>query len=468
MPVYLSQTAHGVKDCGASGRVLCCGAANQGGMTMLFSDSRSLYEAFDSWSAAMRPFSAAAGEIANLLNDHRNAPYLPDLWRAAPGFLAARRAASAWWYLAAIFTRAYDKPAWAITRTEVNGKPCGVAVETVAEKPFCTLIRFAKTVEVKQPKMLVVAPMSGHYATLVRDTVESLLPHYDVYVTDWVNARDVPLSEGGFDLDAFVDYLISFSHKLAPNLHVMAICQPVVPLFMATCLMSSARDTRAPASCVLIGGPLDTAQSPTGVNTLAMDNPIDRFQRNVIALVPPRYPGAMRLVYPGFMQLAGFMSMNPDKHAQSLRNAVQNFIEGDFAGARKTVMFYLEYFSVMDLTAEFYLQTINSIFKENRLAQGRLLSRGRPVDPKAVESIALLAIEGEKDDICGRGQTKAALALCANLPADKKRYHLQKDVGHYGQFSGSKFRKYVLPVIQEFTAAQGKARAAARAPKAVA
>lgn len=434
----------------------------------MFTDSRSAYETFDMWSASIRPFSAAAQEIADLLNDARNTPYIPQLSRSVPGFLAARRGASSFWYLAAHFTRAYDKPQWGITQTEVAGKTCGIAPRVIAKKPFCELVHFEKTAHVKQPKMLVVAPMSGHYATLLRDTIEGLLPHYDVYVTDWINAREVPMSEGGFDLDDFVDYLIDFAHQLAPNLHMMAVCQPVIPLFMASCLMSSMSDPAAPSSCIVIGGPLDTTQSPTEVNDLATSNPIDWFQQHVIALVPRRYPGAMRLVYPGFMQLMGFMSMNPDKHAQSIRNAIQKFIEGDFEGAAKTGTFYREYFSVMDMTAEFYLQTINSIFKENRLAEGRLLSRGRIVDPKAVTSIGMLAIEGENDDICGLGQTKAALELCTNLPASKKRYHLQKGVGHYGQFSGSKFRKFIVPVIQEFTAAQEENRASSRGPKAVA
>lgn len=430
-------------------------------------DNRSLYGIFDTYSALLQPFSAYAREWAELLNDSKTSPLCSRFFENAPWALRARRGVAAWWALASHFTHVYAKPEWGITETEVDGKTYGIARRVVTKKAFCELIHFEKTgAALGQPKMLVVAPMSGHYATLLRDTVEGLLPHYDVYVTDWINARDVPMAEGGFDLDDYVDYLIDFSRILAPDLHVLAVCQPVVPVFMAACLMSSAKDDKAPASCILIGGPIDTEQSPTEVNELAMDNPITWFQSHVLSMVPSRHKGAMRLVYPGFLQLSGFMSMNPDKHTASIQGAVRKFIEGDFEGARRTGSFYREYFAVMDMTAEFYLQTICSIFKQNRLANGDLLSRGRPVLPNDVTDIGMLAIEGANDDICGRGQTKAALDLCANLPADRKTYHLQEGVGHYGQFSGSKFRKFVVPVIRKFTAAQERAKRPSNANRA--
>ena len=417
-------------------------------------DNTSSYGMFDTMNMLLQPFSAFAHEMGEMFNDRINTPYISDLANQAPAAMTGRRGIASYWYLASAFTKSYKKPAWNINETTVSGKSCGVVARVVDKKPFCELVHFEKTGNPKQPKMLVVAPMSGHFATLLRDTINGLLPHYDVYVTDWINAREVPMSEGGFDLDDFVDYLIDFSNQLAPNLHVLAVCQPVVPVFMAACLMSSNGDTKAPASCTLIGGPIDTEQNPTEVNELASTNPMSWFQQNVISLVPKRYPGAMRMVYPGFMQLSGFLSMNPDKHAKSIQRTVEKFIEGDFEAAGRTADFYQEYFSVMDMTAEFYLQTINSVFKENKLAQGKLKSRGRAVDPKAIKNIGMLAIEGEYDDICGHGQTQAALELCTSLPASKKVYHLQKGVGHYGQFSGSKFRKFVLPVITKFTKSQ--------------
>ena len=420
-------------------------------------DSRSLYNFVDTWATALQPFSNFARQIAVMLDEREHNAYTSNLYKNIPPILRyMNRSTTTLWYLAGDMTRMYNKPEWEINQTEINRKSYFITIDTVLERPFCKLIHFAKKTHIDQPKMLVIAPMSGHYATLLRDTVNALLPCYDVYITDWINAREVPMSEGGFDLDDFVDYIIEFTKTLAPNLHVMAVCQPTVPLFMASCLVSKNAETNIPASCILIGGPIDTSQNPTEPNKLASENSISWFEHHVISLVPSHYPGSMRLVYPGFMQLAGFMAMNPSNHAKAIRQAIQNYIKGEFAAAEKTVNFYNEYFSVMDMTAEFYLQTINSIFKENKLANGDLKSRGRPIDPLAITKIPMLAIEAEKDDICGRGQTEAALKLCKNLPESKKRYHLQKNVGHYGQFSGSKFRNFVLPVICDFTNTHGR------------
>lgn len=301
------------------------------------------------------------------------------------------------------------------------------------------------------PKLLVVAPMSGHYATLLRDTVRNLLPLYDVYITDWKNARDVPLIEGSFDLDDFIDYIISYFNLLAPNLNVMAVCQPTVPVLAAVALMSTNNSPNLPRTAILLGGPIDTNQSPTSVNELAASRGDDWFQQNVISIVPSRFPGAMRLVYPGFMQLAGFMSMNFQRHVESLQKAVDRYADNQKEAAFKIIKFYLEYFSTMDLTAEFYMQTINTVFQEKLLTTGRYKSRGHNVRLQDIKNTSILAIEGERDDITGVGQTKSVLSLCKNLPDSMKKYFLAEGVGHYGLFNGKKFRNIIIPEIHDFT-----------------
>lgn len=323
------------------------------------------------------------------------------------------------------------------------------------KKGFCNLIRFKKVngEQLNLPKLLVVAPMSGHYATLLRDTVRNLLPLYDVYITDWKNARDVPLIEGSFDLDEFIEYIISYLNLLAPNLNVMAVCQPTVPVLAAVALMSTNNSPNLPRTAILLGGPIDTNQSPTSVNELVTSRGDDWFQQNVISIVPSRFPGAMRLVYPGFMQLAGFMSMNFQRHIESLQKAVDRYADNEKEAAFKIIKFYLEYFSTMDLTAEFYMQTINTVFQEKLLTTGRYKSRGHNVRLQDIQNTAILAIEGEHDDITGVGQTKSVLGLCKNLPDSMKKYFLAEGVGHYGLFNGKKFRNIIIPEIHAFTKA---------------
>ena len=356
-------------------------------------------------------------------------------------------------YVSHMLTDMYHKPEWDLDEIEIDGNFVDVVQEVIMKKPFCELIRFRKIVEdnIVYPKMLIVAPMSGHYSTLLRDTVRGLLPHYDVYITDWMNARDVPLTEGSFDLEKFAQYMVIFMRLLSPDLHVMGVCQSTIPVLIALCYMSSDNDPRLPLTTTLLGGPIDTEQAPTKVNELATTKGDDWFKQNVISIVPSHYPGYMRLVYPGFMQLSSFMSMNIQRHMESLASVIQDYAKGEIKNATKTINFYKEYFSMMDLTAEFYMQTINTVFQEKLLAKGRLKTRGRYAQIQDINKTALLAIEGELDDITGIGQTKSVLDLAKNLSEDKKRYVLAEGVGHYGLFNGSKFRKIIIPEIVKFT-----------------
>jgi poly(3-hydroxybutyrate) depolymerase len=315
--------------------------------------------------------------------------------------------------------------------------------------------------------MLIVAPMSGHYATLLRGTVETFLVNHDVYITDWVDARMVPVGEGRFDLDDYIDYVISILHFLGGDTHVVAVCQPSVPVFAATALMEAADDPYAPRSITLMGGPIDTRINPTAVNQLAMHRGIDWFRRNVITKVPFPHPGVMRDVYPGFLQLNGFVSMNLDRHMDAHRNLFMNLVQGDGDSAQKHREFYDEYLAVMDLSAEFYLQTVETGFIRHSLTKGEMTHRGRPIDPGAIRNTALLTVEGEHDDISGVGQTEAAHDLCVNLPADKKMHYLQPGVGHYGVFNGSRFRAEVAPRIADFILSVERPQAAARRPAQV-
>jgi poly(3-hydroxybutyrate) depolymerase len=344
------------------------------------------------------------------------------------------------------------KPEFGIDSTIVDGRRVAVREEIVLRKPFGQLKRFRKAGRARGPKLLLVAPMSGHYATLLRGTVQRMLPSHDVYITDWRDAKLVPFDEGGFDLDDYIDYLIEFLAEIGPGAHMLAVCQPSVPAFAAAALMSADAHPCRPRTLTMMGGPIDTRQAPTAVNTLATQRPFAWFERNVVATVPYLYPGGGRKVYPGFLQLAGFMTMNLGSHLVSHWEMFKHLVQGNGESAEATKDFYDEYRAVCDMTAEFYLQTVDVVFQRHLLPKGELTHRGRRVDPAAITDIALLAIEGERDDISGVGQTKAALSLAGRLPASRKRYHLARGVGHYGIFHGSKWRERIAPVVEEWIA----------------
>jgi poly(3-hydroxybutyrate) depolymerase len=299
----------------------------------------------------------------------------------------------------------------------------------------------------------MVAPMSGHYATLLRGTVERMLPGHDVYITDWRDAKLVPQDSGDFDLDDYIDYLIAFLEQIGPGAHMLAVCQPSVPAYAAAALMSADKHPCRPKTLTMMGGPIDTRKAPTEVNTVATQRPYAWFEQNVIATVPYLYPGAGRQVYPGFLQLAGFMAMNFGNHLVSHWEMFRHLVDGDGEGAESSKAFYDEYRAVCDMTASFYLQTIDAVFQRHLLPKGELTHHGRRVDPAAIADIALLAIEGERDDISGIGQTRAALDISTGLPAKMKRYHLARTVGHYGIFNGSKWRNRIAPIVEQWIAA---------------
>ena len=353
-------------------------------------------------------------------------------------------------------TRRYSKPAFGITSTVVNGKKVRVREKDVWSRSFCRLVRFERDLppgRAPDQKLLLVAPMSGHYATLLRGTVEAMLPHADVYITDWADARMVPLSQGTFDLDDYIDYLVDMFRVLGPDAAVVAVCQPSVPVLAAVALMEARGDRNLPSAMVLMGGPIDTRRNPTAVNCLAEERGLEWFRDNVIMPVPWPNPGFMRQVYPGFLQLSGFMSMNLDRHITAHREFFMHLVEGDGDSAEKHRDFYDEYLAVMDLTAEFYLQTVDTVFIRHALPEGEMTHRGEAVEPAAIRSVALFTVEGENDDISGVGQTQAAHDLCVNIPQSMRRHHLQQSVGHYGVFNGSRFRAEIAPRIVDFIAA---------------
>ena len=344
------------------------------------------------------------------------------------------------------------KPAFGFTDTMIDGAVVTVREEVVLRKPFGQLKRFVREGVETGPKLLIVAPMSGHYATLLRGTVERMLPSHDVYITDWRDAKMVPLAAGRFDLDEYIDYLIAFLQHIGPNTHVLAVCQPSVPVYAAAAVMSAAGDPARPATLTMMGGPIDTREAPTDVNTVATQRPFAWFEQNVIAEVPFYYPGGGRRVYPGFVQLNGFMAMNLGNHLNSHFEMFKHLVSGDGDGADQTKAFYAEYRSVCDMAAEFYLQTIDVVFQRHLLPKGELMHRGKRVDPAAITDIAILAIEGERDDISGIGQTKAALTIATTLPDDKKKYYLALGVGHYGIFNGRRWRETIAPIVEDWIA----------------
>ena len=349
-------------------------------------------------------------------------------------------------------TRRYGKPYFGIASTEVHGVRTAIIEEVVWERPFCRLLHFRKEVVTArpQPKLLIVAPMSGHFATLLRGTVETFLPGHDVYITDWADARMVPAAAGAFDLDDYIDYVMALCHLFRGDVHVIGVCQPAVPVLAAVAELEAADDPAAPKSMILMGGPIDTRINPTIVNQLAEERGLDWFKSHVITMVPAPHIGVGRLVYPGFLQLGGFVAMNLDRHISAHYEFFNHLVDSDGDGADKHRAFYDEYLAVMDLTAEFYLQTVEQVFIRHALPKGELTHRGRLVRPDAIHRTALMTVEGERDDISGIGQTEAAQRLCSGLPADRKVHWMQPAVGHYGVFNGSRFAAEIAPRIADF------------------
>lgn len=351
-------------------------------------------------------------------------------------------------------TRRYGKPQFGLKQTTINGQTVPIREHVVTKTPFCNLVHFERdptVIEARHdPKVLIIAPISGHYATLLRGTVKSMLPDHETYITDWVDAREIPVSDGPFDLDDFIDHLISFIRFLGPDTHIIAVCQPAVPALVATAIMAADDEEVQPSSLTLMGGPIDTRRNPTAVNTLASTKSIEWFEQNVISTVPFPHPGMWRRVYPGFMQLTGFMTMNLERHMNAHVDLFRNLVKGDCDSVKQHQDFYEEYLAVMDLTAEFYLQTVKTVFQDHALPKGTMTHRGRLVDCSAIRNTALMTVEGEKDDICGLGQTEAAQDLCINIPAEDKVHYVQPGVGHYGVFNGTRWRTEIQPRIREF------------------
>ncbi len=351
-------------------------------------------------------------------------------------------------------TRRFGKPEFGLDETVIDGKTVAVEEDIIYEKPFCNLLHFKRDTTRKDPKVLIVAPMSGHFATLLRGTVEALLPHHDVYITDWVDAMLVPVDEGRFNLDDYIAYLIEFISLIGPDTNIIGVCQPAVPVFAAVAVMEAENDPNCPRSMILMGGPIDTRISKTKVTELAEARPLSWFEQNVISQVPLYYPGAYRNVYPGFIQLGGFMSMNLDRHVGSHLKFYHHLIAGDGESAESHRKFYDEYLSVMDITAEFYLQTVETVFQKHLLPKGEMTfhdpqtNRIFPVNPGAIRKTALLTIEGELDDISAHGQTIAAHYLCDHLAPEKQFHHFQENVGHYGIFNGRRWRSEIMPRIR--------------------
>ncbi len=402
-----------------------------------------LYHLYELGQAAISPARVAANSTRFLMRNPFNPLSYTNIGRnaAAAAELLERT------------TRRYKKPSFDIPRTLVKGQPVAVTEEIVWRKPFCNLIRFKKHIQgtpAGEPRLLIFAPLSGHFATLLRGTVEAMLPFADVYITDWQDARFVSLQEGNFDLDTYIDYTIEMIELFQGDVHVMAVCQPSIPVLSAVALMEIQDSPAIPRSMILKGGPVDTRVSPTAVNKLAERRGTNWFRRTVITSVPWPNAGHGRLVYPGFLQLTGFMAMNLDRHVTAHKELFVNLVKGDGDSVEKHKEFYDEYLAVMDLTAEYYLQTIDQVFVKHQLPKGEMFHRGRLIDLTAIRRTALMTIEGEKDDITGLGQCEAAIGLCAGLSRSKKRHYTQAGVGHYGIFNGSRYRHEIVPRIVAF------------------
>lgn len=406
-----------------------------------------LYQALDAQLASLTPLRVAAEALQQVFTH----PLLPG------SYTPAGRAAAAGLELFERATRRYPKPAFGFGSVTVDGAAVPVREEIVAEKPFCRLLHFARDTAAARtdPVVLVVAPMSGHYATLLRGTVAALLPEHEVYVTDWLDARAVPLARGAFGLGDYIDYVVDFLRLLGPDAHVLAVCQPSPPVLAAVALLAASGDAAQPRSMTLIGGPVDTRVNPTVVDRLAASQPLDWFEHKAIHSVPHWYAGANRRVYPGFLQVTGFMSMNLDRHVGEHVKLFRHLVRGDGESAEAHRRFYDEYLSVMDLAADFYLDTIRVVFQEHALPKGAMTHRGIRVEPRAIAKTALLTVEGEKDDVSGIGQTRAAHALCPAIPPERRGHRLQRGVGHFGIFNGRRWREEIYPEIRGFIRRNG-------------
>jgi poly(3-hydroxybutyrate) depolymerase len=404
-----------------------------------------LYDAYQAQNDIFGPIRMMAGTASEWLGHS----WLPI------GDMPFVRGAAAAMELLSHAGMSHERPDFRINAVTIEGKGVAVNEEVVVSHPFCNLLHFRKDLARDEPTILVVAPLSGHFATLLRGTVETLLADHNVYLTDWINARDVPLLFGRFDLDDFVELVVRFVRLLGPRTHVMAVCQPSVPVLAAVSLLAADNDPFQPASMILMGGPIDTRANPTAVNRFAEGHSLDWFERTVTTTVPARYPGAFRRVYPGFLQLAGFLSMNFDRHVSAHWTMFRDLARGNGESAAATRAFYNEYSAVMDLPADFYLNTIERVFHRYDLPLARFSVRGRLIEPAAIERTALMTVEGERDDVCGPGQTVAAHDLCTGIPAAKKTHHLQLKVGHYGVFHGRRWQTETYPKVKAFIRAQG-------------
>ena len=413
-----------------------------------------MYRNFLAFTDAVAPLRSLAGmAAAALMPAPPDAPRpdtsRPDISRSDPSQNEVQRAVAALCELIARAGLSHRRPAFGIDQVEVAGRPVAVREVAVHRTPFCTLLRFEKELAAAQPRVLLVAPMSGHFATLLRGTVRTMLAEHDVYITDWHNARDVGLRHGHFDFDDFIEHLVTFLEVLGPGAHLVAVCQPCVAALAAVAIMAEDGHPAQPRSMTLMAGPIDTRVNPTEVNRLATSQPIGWFEGALIDTVPWRYNGAWRRVYPGFTQLAAFMSMNLDRHVKAQLDLFCHIANGDAQRAAAIRKFYDEYLAVMDLPAEFYLETVQRVFQEHHLPEGRLTWRGQTVRPSAIRRTGLLTVEGERDDICAIGQTMAALDLCSGIRVNLKQNHLQTGVGHYGVFAGRRWAREVYPRVRE-------------------
>jgi polyhydroxyalkanoate depolymerase len=396
-----------------------------------------MYQFYQAWDELAAPVRAMAGRTAWSLGCGAE---FGGAW--SNGFAAG-------FELVSRMRLTHERPPFDISSTQVGTEVVKVREESLRTTPFCTLLHFKKEFSPPQPRVLLVAPLSGHFSTLLRDTVRTLLPEHDVFITDWHNARHVSLLCGPFGLDDFIEHLMGFLEVIGPGAHAIAVCQPGPAALAAVALMAESDSPATPRSLTLMAAPIDARINPTSVNTLATSKPIGWFEHNLISLVPFPFAGAFRRVYPGFMQLAAFVSMNMQRHVKAHVDLFGHRVNGQHAKAQDIASFYDEYFAVMDLPAEFYLQTVRLIFQEYALACGELKWRNRLVDPSAIRNTSLLTVEGQRDDICSVGQTAAAHDLCPNLPSPRKHHHLQTGAGHYGVFSGNRWRQHVYPVVRK-------------------